>query len=450
MKKNNIIKIFAILAGIILLSQLPQMILADEENEDSLKTEKIIDTYRLKLIGEAINAVAVKDKVDINDIPNKKYLKDHITEHWKRRTETTDKEFLLNLLDNKVESYGVEEEITSINNKDELNIFYKTIYKALNNRSEGEDNIVKSTNGKKQAQNKVRKFKTNWKQLSEKCDEEIGNIEEPDNITTQDTEDFNENSDAGNVVNVEEDNDNSGDVVDVKTQTENVPPVEPTGFSLWNVLSLLNLVLVLLLFFLFIMRRKNQNSQLENLQHESKQKIDNLLRTLKANDTQNATKLEGVKGIITNLDFTVQSLSKKLGDLQKGTSSNFPGNQNNNNPVKTTTPPPPPPKIIKYSELPDTPTGFKNSSLVDTETSETRYVITIDPKDPNRATFIFKASREAAEYARNNAVVYLRNACEYVNAPNDGKNIVNKAEGILIKEGDVWRVSQKAKIEFIN
>jgi hypothetical protein len=109
--------------------------------------------------------------------------------------------------------------------------------------------------------------------------------------------------------------------------------------------------------------------------------------------------------------------------------------------------PPPAPVIRQYADLPERD-GFRDSSLKSKEDFYTLYTLTIQGSD-SAIVEIYNASQrfDAAIKAPEQ---YLSPVCEYdSNPPSSAKTIRLLSPGKASREGQIWRVTQKLKIEFL-
>lgn len=232
-----------------------------------------------------------------------------------------------------------------------------------------------------------------------------------------------------------------------KQELQNKKPQERDIGLIWKILIFLNLLFFIILFSLFWLRRKNQKNEIEEINQKIIDSAKRLNNKLSANiDPQQGKIISTLQTRISTIERDFMLLKTKV-DKQQSTRTTD-GATGIDRPVERKPVYSPPRIIKKYTEYPDTPNGFQVVSLSDNETTNSRYEITL--QNETSATFIFKASQNATEYAINNSQMILRNACDYNNMPNNGRKIKTEVPGRLTKEGGVWRILSKAKIRFYN
>ena len=68
--------------------------------------------------------------------------------------------------------------------------------------------------------------------------------------------------------------------------------------------------------------------------------------------------------------------------------------------------------------------------------------------DGNNGTFIFYDNRDALATAMISISQIVKTVCRVENNKNAPRNIVNVKEGQVVREGNSWRVVEKATVRF--
>jgi hypothetical protein len=76
------------------------------------------------------------------------------------------------------------------------------------------------------------------------------------------------------------------------------------------------------------------------------------------------------------------------------------------------------------------------------------YEITVNAKQPERATFRVTSNSAVHAYAIQSAQYSLREACRYQQPSGPVSRIVTDEEGTLFKSNGNWQIEQKAAIHF--
>ncbi len=101
----------------------------------------------------------------------------------------------------------------------------------------------------------------------------------------------------------------------------------------------------------------------------------------------------------------------------------------------------------KFALYPDSPLGFLDSNL--SETSDDIHVFELQFHSDNEASFVVVDKYLPQQKAMSNSSIILKNACQYLNAMDNGNRIVTKKKGLAERNGDTWKIIQKADIEFV-
>lgn len=103
---------------------------------------------------------------------------------------------------------------------------------------------------------------------------------------------------------------------------------------------------------------------------------------------------------------------------------------------------------IMYSSNPDGVDTIKVKNLADTHVAK-MFIFEIKIKSDNQnASFKVVEYTDSQEYAIEKYKTVLIDACEFLNEPNNSTKIITETPGKMVKEGDKWRITQKAKIKF--
>jgi hypothetical protein len=418
MKRINLLNLFS---SILLISLLFFVTSSCQAQNSS---NEILEQYRLKIIGETINLVATNDTIAKEDIASGNLsamsIRSHVESGWRNTSRT--KELLLALLDSKEydgKKVPTAGEIGNINDKSGNTLFAFASF------------IEANINFRNYTEDKQEIFKRNVKKWLDECK---GKLSDNDLNNVSDTSDKKENIDADNKT-VERKKANEDALPKAKEESSG-------GINIWNILSIFNFLFLFFLLVLLFIKRKNLNEQFEKM---NKKIIDNndlikeTFSALQIKDEKLQSDINNVDIKIIGLENKILKLGQRIPETDVGRDASIPIRPK----IET-----PPPIIRKYSAYPDTPVGFLIANLSSSETSDSRYEFLME--NDNVASFIFKASPNETEYAINNAQMILRSACDYSNSPNDGKKIRTDKPGRLIRDGEVWRIVDKAKISFYN
>ena len=92
--------------------------------------------------------------------------------------------------------------------------------------------------------------------------------------------------------------------------------------------------------------------------------------------------------------------------------------------------------------------GFSAYDLQEQPQHDSIYEITVNAKQPERATFRVTSNSAVHAYAIQSAQYSLREACRYQQPSGPVSRIVTDEEGTLFKSNGAWQIEQKAAIHF--
>jgi hypothetical protein len=92
--------------------------------------------------------------------------------------------------------------------------------------------------------------------------------------------------------------------------------------------------------------------------------------------------------------------------------------------------------------------GFSAYDLQEQPQHDSIYEITVNAKQPERATFRVTSNSAVHAYAIQSAQYSLREACRYQQPSGPVSRIVTDEEGTLSKSSGIWQIEQKAAIHF--
>jgi hypothetical protein len=92
--------------------------------------------------------------------------------------------------------------------------------------------------------------------------------------------------------------------------------------------------------------------------------------------------------------------------------------------------------------------GFSAYDLQEQPQHDSIYEITVNAKQPERATFRVTSNSAVHAYAIQSAQYSLREACRYQQPSGPVSRIVTDEEGTLFKSNGNWQIEQKAAIHF--
>lgn len=154
------------------------------------------------------------------------------------------------------------------------------------------------------------------------------------------------------------------------------------------------------------------------------------------NDADNRHKATSQDNLIL-----VNKLKMEIEDLKKTRLS-----QGQSDPISQAPPVPPPPPI-RYAICPDHQAGgFSFSSLKPEKERKSIYRITM--QDETSGTYEIVNEKEIFKIALDSFTQTLEPGCNFDNSPGDGENIKTLKPGRIRKDGDFWKIEQKALISF--
>lgn len=103
---------------------------------------------------------------------------------------------------------------------------------------------------------------------------------------------------------------------------------------------------------------------------------------------------------------------------------------------------------IMYSANPDGVDTIKVKNLADNHIAQI-FIFEIKIQSDNQnASFKVVENKESQEYAIEKFKTVLIDACDFLNQPHKSTKIITVTPGKMVREGDKWRITQKAKIKF--
>ncbi|MCR5887837.1 hypothetical protein LRS06_08605 [Hymenobacter sp. J193] len=118
-------------------------------------------------------------------------------------------------------------------------------------------------------------------------------------------------------------------------------------------------------------------------------------------------------------------------------------------PVQLPTPerPAAPGPALRYVKVPVNG-GFSEYDLADQPQHDSIYQISLNPQNPDTATFRVNPNPAVHAYAIQSAQYSLREACRYQQPSGSVSRIVTEEDGTLRRVGSAWQIEQKAAIRF--
>lgn len=98
-------------------------------------------------------------------------------------------------------------------------------------------------------------------------------------------------------------------------------------------------------------------------------------------------------------------------------------------------------EIVKYFQYPNS--NLEVNALYEKESPNFYYKAVLENDTKARFEFCGKS-----EKAINNSDSYLANACEYKDIPANASRIITDVQGVIVLQGNTWRVEKKAQIHF--
>ncbi len=103
-----------------------------------------------------------------------------------------------------------------------------------------------------------------------------------------------------------------------------------------------------------------------------------------------------------------------------------------------------------YAEMPHKEGFFSSRYLKNQSTSSSLYILRLDSVNPNKAQLEINSKNELIQrLAISNSNDLLKPACNYdVNSVKGSSRIIMLQSGILIKDGEKWRIEKKIDVKF--
>lgn len=211
--------------------------------------------------------------------------------------------------------------------------------------------------------------------------------------------------------------------------TDTQSPPEWLTFDL-NVISLLFLIIAIVAFILIERKNKEQTKADKKRQNELDQYLTNLNQTIEALSSR-VRKIE-------------ERPTERLTERYSAPTTSI---QRENREIYER-PKPQEPVIQTYYLSAPTSDGFFQAGEREYKAGESIYVL--ETKDGNRGTFSLLNKKEVFMTVRTSTTAYIRPACT-INGDDLSQNtqsIVTEKEGIAVKEGNTWKIQEKASIRY--
>lgn len=92
--------------------------------------------------------------------------------------------------------------------------------------------------------------------------------------------------------------------------------------------------------------------------------------------------------------------------------------------------------------------GFHQNEMSRERLRDSLYTIQLVPQQPGEADYWITEDTEVQRYAMQNGLSFFEEGCEFTEVEENPARVVNERKGRLRKEGQVWKILQKAKVRF--
>lgn len=92
--------------------------------------------------------------------------------------------------------------------------------------------------------------------------------------------------------------------------------------------------------------------------------------------------------------------------------------------------------------------GFHQNEMSRERLRDSLYTIQLVPQQPGEADYWITEDTEVQRYAMQNGLSFFEEGCEFAEVDENPARVVNERKGKLRKEGQVWKILQKAKVRF--